>query len=132
MMTNKLSKEEIDEIIDNEPLITRHVALDKLKSGELSWKEYIDSLTPEELEEERERKRYWAKVWHQNNKDKKKEYNREWCMKNKDKILAMDKERERPKVVCECCGSLDTRSRAQRHFRTQKHKNAVEAQNQQH
>ena len=53
-------------------------------------------------------------------------------MKNKDKILAMDKERERPKVVCECGGSIYTRSRAQRHFRTQKHKNAVEAQNQQH
>ena len=62
-MTNKLSKEEIDEIINNEPLIKSHVALDKLKSGELSWKEYIDSLTPEELEEERERKRYWATVW---------------------------------------------------------------------
>ena len=135
-MTNKLSKEEIDEIIDNEPLIKRHVALDKLKSGELSWKEYIDSLTPEELEEERERKRYWAKVWYQNNKDKKKEYNKEWYMKNRDKILAMERERKRertsPKVVCECCGSIYTRSRAQRHFRTQKHKHAVEAQNQQH
>ena len=55
------------------PLTKRHFALDKLKSGELSWREYIDSLTPEELEEERERKRYWAKVWYQNNKDKKKE-----------------------------------------------------------
>ena len=127
-----LSKEEIEEVIINEPPIKRHVALDKLKSGELSWKEYIDSLTPEELEEEREHKRYWAKVWYQNNKDKKKEYNREWYMKNKDKILAMDKERERPKVVCECCGSIYTRSRAHRHFRTQKHKNAAEAQNQQH
>ena len=133
-MTNKLSKEEIDEIIDNEPLIKRHVALDKLKFGELSWKEYIDSLTPEELEEERERKRYWAKVWYQNNKDKKKEYNKEWYMKNRDKILAMERERKRertsPKVVCECCGSIYTRSRAQRHFRTQKHQHAVEAQNQ--
>ena len=135
-MTNKLSKEEIDEIIDKEPLIKRHVALDKLKSGELSWKEYIDSLTPEELEEERERKRYWAKVWYQNNKDKNKEYNKEWYMKNRDKILAMERERKRertsPKVLCECCGSIYTRSRAQRHFRTQKHKNAMEAQNQQH
>ena len=70
-MTIKLSKEEIDEVINNEPLIKRHVALDKLKFGELSWKEYIDSSTPEELEEERERKRYWAKVWYQNNKEKK-------------------------------------------------------------
>ena len=69
-MTNKLSKEEIDEIINNEPLIKRHVALDELKSGELSWKEYIDSLTPEESEEERERKRYWAKGWYHNNKEK--------------------------------------------------------------
>ena len=51
--------------------------------------------------------------------------------KKKDKMLAMDEERERPKVVCECCGSIYTRSQAQRHFRTQKHQNAVEAQNQQ-
>ena len=135
-MTNKLSKEEIDEVINNEPLIKRHVALDKLKSGELSWKEYIDSLTPEELEAERERKRYLAKVWYQNNKDKKKEYNKEWYMKNRDKILAMERERKRertsPKVVCECCGSIYARNRAQRQFRTQKHQSAVEAQNQQH
>ena len=47
-------------------------------------------------------------------------------------MLAMDKDRERPKVVCECCGSIFTRSQAQRHSRTQKHQNAVEAQNQQH
>ena len=75
---------------NNGPLMKRHVALDKLKSGELSWKEYIDSLTPEELEEEREHKRFRAKVWYQNNKAKKKEYNREWFMKNQNKILAMD------------------------------------------
>ena len=59
--------------------------MDKLKSGELSWKEYIDSLTPEELEEERERKRYWAKVWYQNNKEKKQEYSRERYIKTKTK-----------------------------------------------
>ena len=133
-MTNKLSKEEINEIIDNEPPIKRHVALDKLKSGELSWKEYIDSLTPEELEEERERKRYWAKVWYQNNKEKKQEYSRERYIKNRDKILAMERERKRErtsrKVICECCGSIYTRNQAQRHFRTQKHQHAVEAQNQ--
>ena len=129
-MTNKLSKEEIDEVINNEPLIKRHVALDKLKSGELSWKEYIDSLTPEELELERESKRHWAKVWYQNNKDKKKEYSRERYLQNKDKILAMEREREKPKVVCECCGSTYTRGRALRHFRSNKHQSAVESQKQ--
>ena len=39
-------------------------------------------------------------------------------MKNKDKISAMEKERERPKVVCECCGSTYTRGRALMHFRS--------------
>ena len=131
-MTEKLSKEEIEELINSDPLTKRHFALDKLKSGELTWREYIDSLTPEELEQERERKRYWSKQWYQNNKDKKREYAKEYYSKNKDKMLAMDKERERPKAVCECCGSIYTRSQAQRHFRAQKHKNAVEAQNQQH
>ena len=146
-MTGKLSKDEIEELINSDPLTKRHFALEKLKSGELSWKEYIDSLTPEELELERESKRHWAKAWYQNNKgkkheyskeyymknkDKKQEYAKEYYMKNKDRIAEVDKERERPKVVCECCGSIYTRSRAQRHFRTQKHKNAVEAQNQQH
>ena len=116
------------------------------RSFELSWKEYIDSLTPEELELERESKRHWAKVWYQNKKEKKQEYSKEYYMKNKDKkqeyakeynmknkdlIAEASKERERPKVVCECCGSIYTRSQAQRQFRNQKHQNAVEAQNQQ-
>ena len=131
-MTEKLSKEEIEELINSDPLTKRHLALDKLRSGELSWREYIDSLTPEELEQERDGKRCWSKQWYQNNKDKKREYAKEYYTKNKDKMLAIDKYRERPKVVCECCGSIYTRSRAQRHFRTKKHKNAVEAQNQQH
>ena len=63
----------------------RDLAIAKLKSGELKWKEYIDSLTPEELELERESKRHWAKLWYQNNKEKKQEYSKEYYMKNKDK-----------------------------------------------
>ena len=84
-MTEKLSKEEIEELINSDPLTKRHFALDKLKSGEFSWREYIDSLTPEELEQERERKRYWSKQWYQNNKDKKREYAREYYSKTKTK-----------------------------------------------
>ena len=44
--------------------------------------------------------------------------------------METERKRTRPKVVCECCGSIYTRSRAQLHFRTQKHQHAVEAQNQ--
>ena len=38
-MTTKLSNEEIEELINSDPLTKRHFALEKLKSGELSWKE---------------------------------------------------------------------------------------------
>ena len=100
-MTDKLSKEDMEELINSDPLTKRHFALDKLKSGELSWREYIDSLTPEELEEERERKRYWAKVWYQNNKDKKKDYCRERYLNNKDSILAKNKVRNSEQIQCE-------------------------------
>ena len=130
-MTEKLSKEEMEELINSDPLTKRHFALDKLKSGELSWREYIDSLTPEELEEERERKRYWAKVWYQNNKDKKKEYSRERYLNNRDSILAKTKEWSMQKVLCEACGSTYSRGCAQKHFRTQKHQTALEGQRQQ-
>ena len=64
------------------------------------------------------------------NKDKKQEYAKEYYMKNKDRIAEASKERGSPQIVCECCGSTYTRKRAQRHFRTQKHQQAVEAQNQ--
>ena len=72
--------------------IKRNLAIAKLKSGELKWKEYIDSLTPEELEQEREYKRYWAKVWYQNNKDKKREYSKEFYSKNKEEMTARRKQ----------------------------------------
>ena len=58
-----LSKEEIEELNNSDPFTKRR--LEKLKSGEFSWTEYIVSLTPEDLELERESKRHWAKVWYQ-------------------------------------------------------------------
>ena len=65
----QLSESEIREIINSDPLTKRHLTIDKLKSGELTWKEYIDSMTPEEQEEERQYRRERANKWWSENKD---------------------------------------------------------------
>ena len=103
------------------------------------------------MEQERGYKRYWAKLWYQNNKDKKREYSREYYFKNKEAILELSKERHKSyyannkeaialkhkmyraqKVKCDICGSEYSKEKHQRHLKTHKHKNAVEAHNQQH
>ena len=59
-----------------EPPTTKYTyAIDKLKDGTLTWKEYLASLSPEELEALRKREREQAKKWYQENKECRKQYN---------------------------------------------------------
>ena len=58
-------------------------AIQKMKAGELTWKDYINSLTPEELAHEKEQSRARYKKWYQENKEHKKEYNKVWSHKKK-------------------------------------------------
>ena len=100
----------ISEWAEKLPELKRHIAIDKLKSGELSWQEYTSSLTSEELEEEKELSRERARK-HYNN--------------NRDTINC----RRREKVTCECCGSTFARGGRHTHVRTKKHQDAMKIQN---
>ena len=102
----KLTKEEIDELINSDPLTKRHFAIEKLNSGELSWTDYMNSVTPEEQEEEREYAR---------------ERGRKWWNENKDLANA----RKREKVNCAVCGLPLSRASVLGHHR-RKHKSQIE------
>ena len=62
-------------------------ALDKLKDGTLTWKEYLASLSPEELEALRKREREKAKKWYQENKERRKQYLKEYTAQKKGYVL---------------------------------------------
>ena len=60
--TTTITQTDIQDLITDDPLTKRHFAIQQLQSGELSWKEYMNTLTPEEQEERnyaRERGRKW-------------------------------------------------------------------------
>ena len=94
------------------------IPVDTLVAGELSWKEYISSLTPEDLERQRQYDRAKTKKWYQENKEAKKEYLQEYYMKNKDKFME--------RHTCNVCGgSFQLRTKS-KHEKTQKHQQALE------
>ena len=67
-----------------EPPTTKYTyAIDKLKDGTLTWKEYLASLSPEELEALRKRERETAKKWYLENKERKKQYLKEYTAQKK-------------------------------------------------
>ena len=68
-----------------------------LVSGELRWKDYINSLTPEDIEKQRLYDRARLKKWYQENKEKKQEYCKEYYQKNKDRKREQAREYYRKK-----------------------------------
>jgi hypothetical protein len=51
-----------------------NVPVDDLVSGEITWKDYISSLSPEDLEKQRQYDRARVKKWYQANKERKQAY----------------------------------------------------------
>ena len=127
--------------------------IDILRSGDLTWKDYIKSLSPEDLETQRLYDKARLKKWYQENKDKKLEYTKQWyqenkekvaerCKKyqedNKDKIAAKKKEwrernRERYQTshTCTVCGGSYTLKGKSEHEKTLKHQKALTQQGEQ-
>ena len=103
--TATITQMDIQDLINDDPLIKRHFAIQQLQSGELSWKEYMNTLTPEEQEEERNYAR---------------ERGRKWWHENKDMANA----RRREKVTCSICGISLSRGSVLSHQRS-KHKTQV-------
>ena len=68
-MVETATQIDIQDLINDDPLIKRHFAIQQLQSGELSCKEYMNSLTPEEQEEEQNYARERARKWWNANKD---------------------------------------------------------------
>ena len=62
-------------------------AVDKLKDGTLTRKEYLASLSPEELTALRKREREKAKKWYQENKQRKKQYDNEYYAQKRGILL---------------------------------------------
>ena len=60
--------------------------IDILKSGDLTWKDYIQSLSPEDLETQRQYDKARLKKWYHENKDKKLGYTKQWYQENKEKV----------------------------------------------
>ena len=71
-----------------EPPTTKYTyAIDKLKDGTLTWKEYLPSLSPEELEALRRREREKAKKRYQEKKERRKQYNKAYLAHKKGYVL---------------------------------------------
>ena len=96
--------------------------IDDLVAGELTWKDYINSLSPEDLEKQRHYDRIRAKKWYQENKEVRMDYMREYYAKNK----ARYSERH----TCDICGGSFQLKTKRIHVKTQKHQEALGASNQ--
>ena len=62
------------------------IPIGELFTGDITWKDYINSLSPEELEKQRQYDRARVKKYYQENKEERKTYGREYYQKNKEKI----------------------------------------------
>ena len=123
--------------------------LGRLVDGELSWKDYIASLSPKTLALQRQYDRERVKRWYQENKDRKMQYYQE----NKDKLAEqrriykeenLEKVREREKQKyekrkhirnapnhCSICGGSFTTAGKSSHLKTLKHQKALTQQGEQ-
>ena len=61
-----------------------NVPVDELVSGEITWKDYINSLSPEDLQKQRQYDRARVKKWYQENKERKQAYHKEYYQKKKE------------------------------------------------
>ena len=94
------------------PAIAR---LDSLRDGDITWTEFINSLSPEDLERQREYDRRRLKKWYHENRDKRLEYIRKYNEDNKEKLqqkarerYAENRERLTASHICAVCGSSYT------------------------
>ena len=62
-------------------------AIDKLKDGTLTWKEYLASLSPEEVTALRKREREKAKKWYQENKERKRHFDKQFYAQKRGIVL---------------------------------------------
>ena len=62
------------------------IPIGELFTGDLTWKDYINSLSPEQLEKQREYDRARLKKYYQEHKEEKKVYYKEYYQKNKERI----------------------------------------------
>ena len=106
-----------------------------LRDGDITWADFINSLSPADLERQREYDRTRLKKWYQENRDKKREYIRKYTEDNKEKLQQKAKEkyaenRERliATHICAVCGSSYTLNGKSKHIKTLKHQKALTQQ----
>ena len=63
----------------------------RLVDGDLTWKDYMNSLSPEDLEKQREYDRNRLKKWYERNKEQKLSYCKEYYDDNKEEIMKKKK-----------------------------------------
>jgi hypothetical protein len=114
------------------PAIAR---LDSLRDGDITWTEFINSLSPEDLERQREYDRRRLKKWYHENRDKRLEYIRKYNEDNKEKLqqkarerYAENRERLTASHICAVCGSSYTLNGKNKHIKTLKHQKALTQQ----
>ena len=99
------------------PVYEKHefinVPINDLVDGQITWKEYIASLSPEDLAKQRAYDRNRVKKWYEQNKEQRKEYCREWA---------------KQRVVCDC-GKEICRVYLSKHLKTSLHKTEMEKKN---
>jgi hypothetical protein len=119
---------------DNQRVIL-DIPTEPLTKGDISWSEYISSLSPEQLEKQREYDRSKSRKWYEKNKERKREKDRERReMVKQQRYLEMSeeeraavKQKEPRRYNCIVCGSsYSFRTNKTRHEASQKHQNALE------
>ena len=93
------------------------VPFESLSSGELTWKEYIGSLSPEDLEKQRKYDRNRVKKYYQAHKEEKKSYNKEYGERNRERLTTSH--------GCDICGGHYQLSYKTKHEQTKKHQDAL-------
>ena len=91
--------------------------VDALVTGELRWRDYINSLTPEDLEKQRQYDRGRVNKWYQENKERKRDYCKEYAEQNKEKLTKQ--------YACEQCGGRYQHQSRAKHRKTKKHQDSL-------
>jgi alanyl-tRNA synthetase len=73
--------------MQDKQVVMLDIPTEPLAKGDISWSEYISSLSPEQLEKQREYDRAKSRKWYEKNKEKKKEKERERREQIKQKKL---------------------------------------------
>ena len=81
------------------------------------WKTWLDSMTPERLEQQRAYDRERGRKYHQERKEDHNKKRQERYQQNKERLCE--------KHVCETCGGQYTTSKKAQHFKTKHHQAAL-------